>query len=102
MAPSPSVKVEKGIKRLQRDLSSSSENTQGNYLYYESERILGKLYREIDEDAFFYDLEGDDTSLFSREGTDDVLAEVWDFVLAKGTEVNWRDCLAEAARIKEQ
>jgi len=80
MAPSASTKVEKGIKRP-TDPAPDNESPQ-RYRYYESERILGQLYRAIDEDVFFEALEDDNSSLFSRDGGDNVIAEIWQWVCA--------------------
>lgn len=74
VAPSASTKVEKGIKRP-TDLTEPSEGDQ-KYRYYESDRILGKLYRAIDEDIFFQDLEDDLSSIFSTDAADTVLKEI--------------------------
>ncbi|KAK5940398.1 hypothetical protein PMZ80_007818 [Knufia obscura] len=78
MAPSASTRVEKGIKRP-TDSTLDNERPQ-RYRYYESDRVLGKLYRAIDEDIFFEDLEDDTSSLFSKDASDNVMREIWRWV----------------------
>ncbi|EXJ91772.1 hypothetical protein A1O3_00322 [Capronia epimyces CBS 606.96] len=77
MAPSASTKVEKGIKRAEE--MASTDNT-GQFRYFESERILGRLYRAVDENTFFQDLEDDTSSLFSKMADDNVLQDILDWV----------------------
>src|SRR5947209_9913080 len=79
MAPSASIPVEKGIKRPEDSSIAASDETH-RFNYYESQRVLGRLYRAIDEDVFFSDLEDDTSSLFSHEPTENVLEEIWRFV----------------------
>jgi hypothetical protein len=79
MCPSASIKVEKGIKR---PLTEDDEApTNGKYRYYASEKVLGELYRAMDEDIFFETLEDDTSSLFSKGATNHVLREVLDWAL---------------------
>ncbi|KIW88407.1 uncharacterized protein Z519_10976 [Cladophialophora bantiana CBS 173.52] len=78
MAPSASTKVEKGIKRPDVDVFPSSAR---HYYYYESDQILGCLYRAVNEDTFFQDLEDDTSSLFSKAPTNDVLKDIRDWVV---------------------
>ena len=79
MAPSASTKVEKGISRTALNQQSTDEPRSG-YRYYESDKVLGELFRAIDEDLFFQDLEDDVSSLFSLDATNNVLTEIlsWD------------------------
>lgn len=77
MAPSASTKVEKGIHRPEE--ATLPDITQ-RYRYYESERILGHLYRAVDENTFFQDLEDDTSSLFSRTAGDNVLEDIRDWI----------------------
>ncbi|OAG38067.1 hypothetical protein AYO21_07657 [Fonsecaea monophora] len=78
MAPSASIKVEQGIKRPEEE--TPMPDGRQRYRYYESDRILGRLYRAVNEDAFFDDLEDDTSSLFSNPATDEVLRDVCDWV----------------------
>ncbi|KIX94715.1 uncharacterized protein Z520_09405 [Fonsecaea multimorphosa CBS 102226] len=79
MAPSASTIVEKGIKRPEE---AALPDGRQRYRYYESDRILGRLYRAVNEDTFFDDLEDDTSSLFSKEPTNDVLRDICDWVVS--------------------
>jgi len=102
MAPATNIKVEKGV--LSRDSSDDNASTEdpAGYRYYESDKILGTLYRAIDEDAFFENLEEDtDGSIFGRESNENVLQEIWAYVESEMVLVEWSSYLAEAEEIKE-
>lgn len=104
MKPSASTPVEEGIRRPEGELPAGPDDPQ-KYHYYRSDRILGKLYRAVDEDEFFEELRGDEKSLFGREGDDDVLTRTWRFVTERVGDAGgagWREFLAEAAEIKER
>lgn len=77
MAPTASTKVEKGIER---PLEEEPPKGKQRYRYYESDRILGKLYRAVDEDIFFRDSGNDATSIFSRGAADTALGEILSWV----------------------
>lgn len=77
MAPSASTKVEKGI---QRPVEMELPAIDLPYRYYESDRVLGKLYRAVDEDVFFRELEDDASSMFSREAAQTTLGEILEWV----------------------
>lgn len=77
MAPSASTKVEKGVKRP-AEMAAPEGNQR--YRYYESNNVLGKLYRAVDEDIFFRDLEHDAGSIFSKEAADTALGEILEWV----------------------
>ena len=103
MAPSASVKVEKGIVvRNRTDETSNTGDTYG-YRYYESQKILGKLYRAIDEEAFFEDLQEDgDGSIFSRENNENILQDLWgELLYSDATKLDWGSFVEEAEEIKE-
>ena len=103
MAPSASVKVEKGIVvRNRTDETSDTGDTHG-YRYYESPNILGQLYRAVDEEAFFEDLQEDgEGSIFSRDSNENVLQDLWaELLYAEVTKLDWRSFVDEAEEIKE-
>ncbi|KAK5092135.1 hypothetical protein LTR70_005740 [Exophiala xenobiotica] len=99
MAPSASTKVEKGIKRP-TDTALDEEQPQ-RYRYYESDRVLGRLYRAIDEDIFFEDLEDDTSSLFSKDASDDVINEIWCWVRAAISEKHVKQYLDVAGEVRD-
>lgn len=98
MAPSASTRVEKGITRSEE---SADLETNQRFRYYESDRILGRLYRAIDEDAFFRDLEDDNLSLFSHEAEDNVLCEIMHFVKKSMSGRNWLPLESLAIEIRD-
>lgn len=80
MAPSASTKVEKGVKRPADLVDLAPPEGNQRYRYYESDKILGKLFRAIDEDLFFLNLEDDVSSIFSKEPANTVLGEILEWV----------------------
>ncbi|KAJ9497555.1 hypothetical protein H2202_006979 [Exophiala xenobiotica] len=82
MAPTASTKVEKGIKRPADVDVDVTPNRGRGYRYYESDRVLGRLYRAVDEDTFFQDLEDETSSLFSMEASNNVLEDIRDWVVS--------------------
>lgn len=62
MAPGPNIKIEKKDGLLVEQPSTQSPDEQSEeedftpYRYYESPKILGKLFRAIDEHEIFSDL----------------------------------------------
>jgi RNA dependent RNA polymerase len=102
MAPGASTKVEKGI--LMRELMSQDpdETDPRGYRYYESEKVLGTLYRSIDENAFFEALEDDASSVFSKGSNCSVLEQVWRYVEMATPSVHWRTYLKAAAEIRDE
>ena len=101
MAPSPSVKVEKGIKRPEEPEALQAGGKQ-RYRYYESDKLLGKLYRAIDEDLFFQDLEDDSSSMFSRDPTDNVQKEMLSLAQRLMDECTWKEWISIAVEVKDQ
>ena len=103
MAPATNIKVEKGV--LSRDSSDDNASTEdpAGYEYYESDRILGKLYRAIDEEAFFEDLEQDtEGSIFGTTSNENVLQEIWTYAESEMLLVEWDSYIPEAKEIKEK
>ena len=97
------IKVEKGIISRDRLDDNTSTDDPSGYRYYESEKILGKLYRAIDEEAIFEDLEEDtEGSIFSTASNENVLQEIWAFVESEMELVEWDDYIPEAEGIKEK
>jgi hypothetical protein len=80
MAPSASTKVERGITREILNSDYAQREVSGTeYRYYESDKVIGQLYRAIDEDLFFQDIEDDATSIFSTDASNNVLSEILDW-----------------------
>ena len=92
MAPSPRVTVEKGTWALEE--SSSRSRTEEDedpvsaldpdaksYRYYESEKVLGKLYRAIDEKNFLAELQRRARKIEASDSFDQTLIQrLWTYV----------------------
>ena len=109
-APGPRVLIEKDIDFEEDDESPSPAasdevdevNSYGHpkIRYYESPRILGKLYRAIDEHQFFAQIQ-------AQSGPRDVksrslIDSVWKYVEDKTPLVQWRHHLELATNVKEK
>ena len=68
------------------------------YRYYESEKILGKLYRAIDEHEVFSEIKKH-RMLSGHKVT--VLDQLWVYVQKKSRLVDWRQHLSWAQDIRE-
>jgi hypothetical protein len=101
MAPGANTKIEKGISIQALASQDQDETDPRGYRYYESEKVLGALYRSIDEEAFFEALEDDASSVFSKESDFSVLDQVWHYVEMATHCVHWRTYLSAAAEIRD-
>lgn len=101
MAPGASTKIEKGISVRALANQDRDETDPRGYRYYESENVLGTLYRSIDEDAFFEALEDDASSVFSKGSNCSVLEQVWSYVEMAAPSVRWRTYLKAAGEIRD-
>lgn len=109
-APGPRVLVEKSINFAEADESEfppgedEFEEVAGygprQLYYYRSEKILGKLYREIDEHQFLEQLQGQSlpTTLTNQSLTE----TVWKYVSRKTVLIQWNHLLEFARDIKEK
>ncbi|CZR68497.1 related to RNA-directed RNA polymerase [Phialocephala subalpina] len=104
MAPGPNIKIEKkeGLLLEQsqthtQDVSNDDEDFTP-YRYYESDKILGKLYRAIDEHQIFSDLH---KYRMISSGSQPLLDRVWDHVARKCRLIQWHHHLTEAQEIRE-
>jgi hypothetical protein len=97
MAPGPHVILEKkeDIRfqdEPQRDGEEDDEDSQA-YRYYQSEKILGKLYRDIDEREVFREIQ--QRGLQSDRARPDMpfLESIWQFVMRWCRSLHWeRHC----------
>lgn len=70
--------------------------------YYESNKVLGILYRSIDERSFFKDLHGRSAVLKDDDTpSQGVLFELWDHVKGEVDGLTWEQYAEEAVRIRE-
>lgn len=92
--------VDKGVERPLDAVLEKLEGP-GRYRYYESKKIIGDLYRAIDEDLFFEELEDDISSLFSSEARDNVLPQILQYVEAMMDGYPWRQYLPKAEEVRD-
>ncbi|KAI4263619.1 MAG: hypothetical protein L6R42_001243 [Xanthoria sp. 1 TBL-2021] len=109
MAPGRKVKVEgHGIifEREQIDLIDNDDARKAGEgtrkRYYESRKILGILYRSIDERAFFKELHERSAILKDDDQTSQgVLVDLWEYIQAETAGLVWEQHIAYAAAIRE-
>ena len=101
-APGPRVLIEKTIKIDEQDSDDESdEEEDGNadmsiqsyqkLRYYESLKVLGKLYRAIDEHHFFEELKQNADLSGAKVGRTKQLADaVWDYISDKTALIQWK------------
>ncbi|KAL5318216.1 hypothetical protein ACEPPN_013275 [Leptodophora sp. 'Broadleaf-Isolate-01'] len=104
MAMGNQVKMEKkdGLLLEAASLSTQDENNDDDdfqaYRYYESDKILGKLYRAIDEHEVFSDIR----KYRQLPGAaSSILSKVWDHVIRKCWNVKWAHHITWAREIRE-
>jgi hypothetical protein len=105
MAPGPNIKIEKKEGLLVEQSSTRMPDEQNEdedfvpYRYYESHKILGKLFRAIDEHEIFGDLHKYRIPSSSSEKS--LLDQLWSRVKNKCKFIHWRQHLVEAQEIRE-
>ncbi|KAL8833642.1 MAG: hypothetical protein Q9170_004163 [Blastenia crenularia] len=110
MAPGRKVKIEKhGIifAAIQFDMIENDDprrvGEQSRKRYYESNKILGILYRSIDERSFFKDLHASSAVMKDdNQASAGVLAELWDYVQTEAKELEWDNHIVEAVATREE
>lgn len=70
------------------------------YRYYESDRILGKLYRAIDEQKIFQDIQDHSRQVVLHTST--VIEDVWKYVQKKCQLIQWEHKLEWARDIRDE
>lgn len=113
MAPGPRVTVEKGIWALEEQSSQTTPQEEEDpvsaldpdaksYRYYESEKVLGKLYRAIDEKNFLAELQRRarelETTGYSNQA---LIHRLWVYVQRQTILVQWEHYRVWAREIKE-
>lgn len=113
MAPGPRVAVEKGIwvleeqspqnlAEVEEDPVSALDPDAKSYRYYESDKILGKLYRAIDEKNFLAELQRRARELETTDSLEQTLIHrLWAYVQRQTHLVQWDHYRAWAREIKE-
>lgn len=110
MAPGPHVAVQKD-KPVSFDVppepSDGADGDLPSYKYYESKKILGKLYRDIDERDVFSDVQRSGPPHLSarkqsRRSISPVLEGVWAFVQRQTAVILWEHHLDRAQGIRDE
>lgn len=71
------------------------------FRYYESERVLGQLYRAIDEKKIFQEMQRYATETKSHLGGLNLMDQVWAYVLREAALIQWDGYKPLARSIKE-
>lgn len=105
-APGPHITIEKnnGIvfeaKVFRDPLEQEDEDDEfTSYRYYESNKVLGKLYRAIDEHAIFAEIQKRSSDQFNTRSN--VIDEVWKYVQGKVQGFQWGDQMGWAWDIRD-
>jgi hypothetical protein len=111
MAPGPHVQIEKmeGITfndiQEPEDLGDEDEE-RASHKFYESKKILGKLYRAIDERKVFEEMQYNARlAKMDNPWGSSVLGNVWRFVqeqVSPATDIHWSDHLEWARDVREE
>ena len=111
MATGPRVTVEKDIKfdtadplrdDDEEDIVSALDPDGKGYRYYESKKVLGKLYRAIDERSFFAELQ-EQSERLTRTGPSGktTMKRLWDYVQRATDLIQWDHHEEDAKDIKD-
>lgn len=114
-APGPRVLIERTINFEEEDRTETSLNEEDDelddvasyepprYRYYESPKILGKLYRQIDEQRFFEQLQMQSKIPGLRGTTIRSVADaVWVHVRDRTALIQWRHYIEFAKDVKDK
>lgn len=109
MAPSPRAIIESGgIEVLDDDHDDVPDDDpvaaldpdSGRMRYYESHKILGHLYRDIDEQRFLADMHRQHNRIGDSK-EDKLMATLWDYVQRHNLLVQWEHNRTRARQIKD-
>ena len=105
MAPGPRVKVEDKIELIQSIVDSPEPDDEdagepAQTRYYKSTKVIGQLYRAIDETAFINELRdaaGEDLD----PNAPDIFRSLWLYVQRETAVLQWAHHISTAKEIKE-
>ena len=112
MAPGPRVILDQGQAKFDRDdetvdLENDEEDPDesptepGLLQYYKSDRILGKLYRAIDEESFLASTQGGPRTSSASRKEQSELDKLWFHVKKESRGVDWIQYRSWARELKE-
>ena len=103
MAPGPWVRIADNIELLESQTSESDEEDEGGnpsqYRFYKSQKVLGHMYRAIDERKFLKELQG--LTQPQQKSGQDVMRSVWAYVQHQTARFQWKHHVPMAMEIRE-
>jgi len=106
MAPGPSVVISSKIDFAEEEEEESINTSNGGgkvYAVYESDKVLGQLYRAIDERVVFQDLQKQSSELVKDKiSNQSVMQQVWSYVQKATAVIQWRHHLDWARDLQEK
>jgi hypothetical protein len=105
-APGPHVLIEKGgIKfddpTFEDPMEIEDEDDEySSYRYYESEKVLGKLYRAIDEREIFEQIQAR-ADVNGNAQRSSVIDEIWKYVQKRAVGIQWEYLTNDAIDIRD-
>lgn len=103
MAPGPNIKIEKKEGLLIEEIKQESQDDDDEdadftpYRYYESNKILGKLFRAVDEHDIFSELHKYSVTIRGAN----LLDEVWTYVCQETRLIQWHQFVLEAEDLRD-
>jgi hypothetical protein len=105
MAPGPRVRIAENISLLEDKMENyldnedeDDETDRAPMRYYKSDRVLGQLFRKIDERAFLEDLQA---TTKAQQPPADLLRSIWAYVSAETAGFQWDHHVNAGLNIKE-
>lgn len=107
-APGPRVLVDESIN-VQEDSDDDPDDEDDNeeasmpqLRYYQSQKVLGKLYRAIDEHKIFEQIQQQSRPSKVGSGSGkDAMSRVWNYVQKVTALIEYRHCMPFARLVKE-
>ena len=110
LAPGPHALIEAEVKIEEIDdedsIDATNEVDEANSygplktIHYPSQKILGRLYRDIDEHQFLEQLQAQSRS--KRAHSQSLMQKLWDYVEHRTMMIEWRHYIAFASNVKEK
>ncbi|TKA75094.1 hypothetical protein B0A49_03357 [Cryomyces minteri] len=110
MAHGPRVLIEDGVALAAEaeedddDPVSALDPDARPYRYYESNKVLGQLYRAIDEKSFFEEMQSQSRSSVTIKpglGSQTLMDKLWDYVQRETSLIQWEHRMELAREIRE-
>ena len=99
LLPGPHVTIAKGLRVEDIDEGDETGSNTG-YTYYESLKTLGFLYRSIDEQEFFQELQNT-SRRYQQASSGNLIMTVWQQIRRNAPTVNWKPYVTWAEDVKE-